>query len=75
MDISEEAGRVSLNLLDLEASASVNPTGIHSGNEGTCQTSDAVSNLVVTNRVWEGDTWWTSLALYSLVNVCCSSSW
>ena len=79
VSISEEASWVCLDLCELETSSSVDwwvrASDVDASREGTLQTTLGASVLVVTDWVREGDSWRSTPALRSLMNMCGSLRW
>jgi hypothetical protein len=69
VNISEEVCWIGLNLSYLEASTSVGTVAENASYERTCQAACRSSNIVITNWVWEGDSWWSSSTFFGLVDV------
>jgi hypothetical protein len=77
--IGEETSWVGLDLRNLEDSSSVNwgvgASNVDAGGERTLQATLRLSELIVTDWVGEGDSWWTAKTLSGLVNVGGSLCW
>ena len=70
MCIGEEASRVCLDLSDPESSSVVGAVRHDACRERADQTSDGTSELVVADRVGEGDPYRTGATTGTLVDVC-----
>ena len=68
--ISEESGRVSNNLADVEVVASIDTVGKNAGLEGPSETASGDTALIRTSRVGEGNARRSRAALGRLVDVC-----
>lgn len=60
MYIGKEAGRIRLNLLDVEVGTSIRlPIGtVQSRSERSLQAADRVGILLVADWIWESKSWW-----------------
>lgn len=57
MRVGEESSWISLNLSNIETSTGVNTICQDSSQERTLDTTNAVPELIITDGIWEGNTW------------------